>query len=382
MSEKLRKEYLSYLAQYGLEPRSIPAEAAALQAAVVEHLKNQSKALGDDFMTSLIEETYEKNKERYLNETRHPSVVLIETTAAEVEQAIQGIDKYRDLLKVDVFFGEFPTGSINAQVVKTDSGFLVLINSGLLVSIKQIVEFLVMGDPDDTTNEVANRTTIDGVVAVLQAYLRYGDPFFGPKPLSGGLEMLLIHALTRACQAFVVAHEFGHMIAGHFEGKTTQLEQLETNAGTISVIKKEWKQELEADVIAHKIILGIDDYAQLDLAIIDEAFSSDEFKSTVLARATEIKAAIAAPFVFLTIDAILADVQEALRIASHVKRPDNTHPPARKRMANLMPNFKGLASKYTGYINFAGILMAHYDEICGRLVKGMLETPGRDAENE
>ena len=382
MSEKLHEEYLSYLAQYGLEPRSIPAKAVALQAEVVEHLRNQAKASGDDFVASWIEEAYEKNKERYLNETRHPSVVLIETTAAEVEQSVQAIDKYRDLLNVDVFVGEFPTGLINARVVKADSGFIVLINSGLLVSIEQIVEFLVAGDPDDPANDVANRTTIDGVVEVLKTYLRFGDPFFGPKPLSGGLTMFLVHALSQACRAFVVAHEYGHVIAGHFEGRAMQLEQLETNDGTISVIKKEWKQELEADTIAHKIVLGIDDYAQLDLAIIDEAFASDDFKSSVLARATEVKAAIAAPFVFLTIDAILADVQEALRIASSATRSDNTHPPAQKRMANLMSNFEGLAPKYTGYINFAGILWAHIDEICERLVRAMLETPGGDAETD
>lgn len=382
MSEKLHKEYLSYLAQYGLEPRSIPAEAVALQAEVVEHLRNQSKASGDDFMASWIEETYEKNKERYLNETRHPSVVLIETTAAEVEQSVQAIYKYRDLLNVAVFVGEFPTGSINAQVVKAESGFIVLINSGLLVSIKQIVEFLVAGDPDEPANDVANRTTIDGVVEVLKAYMRFGDPFFGPKPLSGGLSMILAHVLSRACTAFVVAHEYGHVIAGHFEGRAMQLEQLETNVGTISVIKKDWKQELEADMIAHKIVLGIDDYTQLDLAIIDEAFASDDFESSVLARAAEVKAAIAAPFVFLTIDAILADVQEALRVASLATRSDNTHPPARERMANLMRNFESLTPKYSGYINFAGILWAHIDEICGRLVRAMLETPGEEGEND
>ena len=112
-------------------------------------------------------------EERYRNEIRHPATVLIERTAEEVEQSIRAIERYRGSLKADVFVGEFPTGSINAQAVKVDGGFLVLINSGLLVVIQQVVEYLVAGDPDNPTDRDANRTTIDGVVAVLEAYLRF-----------------------------------------------------------------------------------------------------------------------------------------------------------------------------------------------------------------
>lgn len=49
MHEKLRKQYLSYLAHHGLQPTSIPPEPRdAIEAIVLEHLKAKSKASRDD----------------------------------------------------------------------------------------------------------------------------------------------------------------------------------------------------------------------------------------------------------------------------------------------------------------------------------------------
>ena len=247
--------------------------------------------------------------------------------------------------------------------------------------IKQVVEFLVAGNPDNATDKDANLTSIDGVVAVMEAYIRSGDPFFGPKPLSGGLKMHLVHALSQASRAFVVAHEYAHVIVGHFDDHVMRLEKLATNAGPISVIKKDWNQEFEADIIAHKILLGVDDYAKLDVSVIDRALDLKEVSSSVLTGALKLKSAIAAPFIFLTIDAILRDVAEAMTGVTNVARSDVTHPPARARMDNLMPSISRLNPKYSGFINFAGILWAHSDEIEERLIRSLVESPISGSES-
>jgi hypothetical protein len=43
-------------------------------------------------------------------------------------------------------------------------------------------------------------------------------------------------------------------------------------------------------------------------------------------------------------------------------------------MENLMPCLHGLPPKHSDFINFAGILWAHYDEIVERLVRSVVGT--------
>jgi hypothetical protein len=69
----------------------------------------------------------------------------------------------------------------------------------------------------------------------------------------------------------------------------------------------------------------------------------------------------------LTIASLHADVVAMTRGAS-----DPTHPPAAERMENLMACVDGLAPKYSGFINYTGILWAHYDEITERLVRSVV----------
>jgi hypothetical protein len=379
MNANLQTQYVAFLADHGLKPREIPANAETLRAAVLEHLTADSVAAGDDVVANWLQETYAQNRQRYRSERRHPADLLVETTAEEVEQSIRSIRKYRSLLKFDVFAGEFPMGSINAEAVEVDGGFLILVDSGALVVMQQVGELLAGADADHPSDRTANATTIDGVVSALEAYLLFGDPFFGPRRVSGGLTMLLRHALTAKCRSFVVAHEYGHLIAGHFDGRVMELEQLNTNAGPIGVIKKGWSEEFEADAIAQKILLGVDDLANLDLRSIDRAYEPDELSGSVLGPALMLKAAIAAPFIFLTIDAILGDVENVVAEISGNAPAERTHPPARARMDNLLP-VEHLEPKYASFINLAAVLWENYDEICGRLVKSMVDKAGPSSE--
>src|SRR5262245_1589496 len=146
MNDKLRAQYLAYLADHGVAPRTLPPERLALQQATLEHLKNLSKESGESFVADMLEKTYEKNAEIYRTDRRSPATVVIERTAAEVETSINAIERYRASFTAEVFVGEFPTGSINAQAVPADGGYLLLINSGLLVVLQQVAEFLVVGD--------------------------------------------------------------------------------------------------------------------------------------------------------------------------------------------------------------------------------------------
>ena len=238
--------------------------------------KHLAELHAHDPITKPLFEAEAANKERFRNETRHPAAIILESRAGEVEKAISARPAYANKLPMDIFVGEFPTGRINAEAVRVNGGCLVLVDSGALVVIQQVTAFLADGDREHPGDREANQACVDGIVEVLDAYLKFGDPFFGPKPLTGGLNSLIALHLNEATLRFVVAHEYGHVLAGHFDANQNAEEQIETRAGAVSTLRKEWDQELEADTIAYKLLLGLDDYSEINLAVMDKPFYDPE----------------------------------------------------------------------------------------------------------
>jgi len=367
MNSLLYDEYLALLKQYGLKPRDIPENSKELEQHLSRHILKLSEE--DPVFYNILKKSIKSNADQ---DTKiHPAQFLLNKASKSIEKSIGLIPEFKDKLDFKTFVGEFPTGDINAQVVNANHGYLILINSGLMVVIKQVVEYLVAGDPDRPRDREVNKTAIDGVIEVLKAYITQGDPFFGPKPLSGGIEMLLVHALTEKTRSFVIAHEYGHIFGGHFSGNVLKTESISTRVGDIKVLSKEYQQELEADTIAQKILLGVKNYDDLDVSVIDSAMQNDERE--VLGDALMVKAAFAGPIIILTIAGILEDVW---KVKDHVNGKTSlkkTHPPARIRMDNMMDCISKFSSKYTGFVNFASILWAHNDEIVERLCKSILK---------
>lgn len=370
MDDNLRNKYIEFLHAHGLKPRTIPKNAEQIRQAMHNFMIQDAKASGDEFWVELEEKAFNNNQEKY--RTLHPAEILITAANKAVERSLLNLKKYQQSFRSNVFAGEFPTGSINAQAVQVEGGFLVLINSGTMVMLQQVVNFLSQGDPDKPSSDDANISAVDGVTAVLAAYLRHGDPFFGPKPISGGMKSLFTYAFSSACEQFVLAHEYGHILAGHFDDAVLHLERFDTEAGTIDVIKKDWKQELEADTIGYKIILGVEEYSQLDVSVIDQAFLETELRTTIMAEALKMKCAIAAPFLFLTIDAILDQVNKTVREKSGLTNVDSLHPPAKMRIDNILPALEGLEKQHSGFVNFPGILIKSFDAICTKIIEEIM----------
>lgn len=123
MTENLRAEYEKYLSQHGLKPRKLPSrevrEAGLREVTRIMYEEAKSR---DDPMADSILINYEKNRDRYLAETRHPATIAIEKAAAEVEATIRALPPFATKFHTDVFVGEFPTGSINCETVNVDGG--------------------------------------------------------------------------------------------------------------------------------------------------------------------------------------------------------------------------------------------------------------------
>lgn len=354
MSERLRAEYEKYLGLYDLKSRKLPSrqDREAGQRDVIRIMYEEAKSRGDPMAESILI-AYEENRGRHLAETRHPAAIRIEETAAEVEATIRALPKFAEKFHDEVFVGEFPTGSVNCQTVRVDGGFLVLVNSGTLMMLQQVVTFLWRGDADQPASPKSLQAA-DGVAEILATYVEHGDPFYGPKPLAGGMLMMASSLMTAAALKFVVAHEYGHILAGHLAKSESESLALETGVGTVEVLRKNHTQEFEADDIGYRLTLGVAANEDFDLGIIDAGNSGD---LETLRAGIRQKCLIAAPFVLLTVDAILDRFFDAARSAHNRPAPRDTHPPSDQRIERLLARSPGAGPHHSGFINVPFMLL-------------------------
>lgn len=376
MSEGLRLEYEKYLDRYGLKPRKLPSrqvrEAGERDAVRIMYEEARSR---NDPMAEMILTAYEQRRRRDVAETRHPATILIEESAAEVEATIRALPAFADKFHDAVFVGEFPTGSINCETVKVRGGFLVLVNSGMLTMLQQVVTFLWRGDPDNP-NSPESLLSADGVAEVLASYVKNLDPYYGPKPLVGGMLAMASGQMASAVRKFVVAHEYGHILAGHLTDPDHELLPLETEVGTIEVLRKNYAQEFQADDIGYRLTLGVTAIEDFDLTVMDAAYSDDR----ALPAAIRQKCLIAAPFVLLTIDIILSQFFDVARLVDNGPTVRGTHPPATERVERLLKQRPGKGPQHTGFINFPFMLLPSADRIVEAMIHRVLSEPGETGE--
>jgi hypothetical protein len=181
----------------------------------------------------------------------HPAQLLIQRLSRSVEDSIRDRPEYRRT-PLNIYVGEFPVGGVNAISTPVDGGFLVLVQSGLIVGLRQILQALTLGG-DLSSASLHSPLVIDTLAAIVRAYSEYGDPFYGPHALGSGPAAAMADIAAHACQEFVVAHEYGHILCGHFD--SPQLQTVSTPGGSATAISRSWQQEYEADATAYELLL-------------------------------------------------------------------------------------------------------------------------------
>ena len=250
-------------------------------------------------------------------------------------------------------------------------GFLVLVNSGTLSMLQQLVNFLWRGSANDP-NSPANLEAADGVAQVLASYVEYGDPFYGPTPLDGGLRALAESLMSAGTLKFVVAHEYGHILAGHFDEPNPEPLAIATRVGAIDVFPKNHAQEFEADEIGYRLTLGVAAYEDFDLKIIDVENGADP---DAWYAAIQQKCLIAAPFVPLTVDVILGKFNEAARLVGNKPGSPETHPSATDRIDRLLRRCPSTNPRQSSFINLPFMLLPSVDRIVGAMADRIFSEP-------
>jgi len=363
--ERVRGDYLRFLAQFGIEPRKPPANAAELRVDMLLRMIEANRRSGDHAAAAYLDGALAKERAGATDDQRHPVEILLERSQRSVEAAIAS-SIYADAFRHEVFVGDFPTGSLNAEVRRTEHGYLILVNSGLSYFFRQVLVALCMRDP-------VGADELELISQAIAAYVLHRDPAAGPQPVAGGHAAMLSHALQRACGDFVVAHEFGHLLAGHLDVPAARSRMLPVHGGReVAVIDKSWQQEFEADAIGFSLLLG-----GRSLDTIKQIIDEGEHDTRVAGQGIELLSALAAPMIFFILESLVA---RCIQEAEGVQWRDamtSTHPPSRDRLTALYEDSIGSMGMYLRYANLAGPLVSEEAAIVERvhalLRKGALD---------
>jgi hypothetical protein len=197
---------------------------------------------------------------------------------------------------------------------------------------------------------------------VLASYVEHGDPFYGPTPLDGGMLAVASSLMSTAAMKFVVAHEYGHILAGHLAEPNLEPIAIETEIGAIEVLPKNHAQEFEADEIGYRLTLGVAANEDVNLAVID---SEDGADLHALRAAVRQKCLIAAPFVPLTVDVVLGKFSKVARSFGNKPGLLETHPPAHDRIKRLLGHRPSTNPRHSGFINIPFMLLPSVERIVG-----------------
>jgi hypothetical protein len=154
--------------------------------------------------------------------------------------------------------GVFPTGCMNALSRPVPgSGVLVLVNSGLLHLVPDVLKIMIVARPAFGESPLLEPAHAAAALAeVFNAYV-FGNGAVVARPLPelSGQRLDLQRLMSRRATQFVVAHELAHVIAGHLMMSWRQTDP-HTPVGALDTQAVGWPREYEADRMAARIMLG------------------------------------------------------------------------------------------------------------------------------
>jgi hypothetical protein len=185
-----------------------------------------------------------------------------------------------------ILFGSLPTGHVNglAALVPQTDYFLILIDDGLFgfanLTCKAIANALPIMPPDDDGKanvstdvdlvreqlrkkpEIKNR-----MLDFLHAYVVGGHPHLAKPYLVDKTPQAIAALLLEGLETFVIAHEYGHCIAGHLAADQSRRQALQSSGEIYDVISTSWQQEHEADFIGAMLTIQVMNKRGFDLAL-------------------------------------------------------------------------------------------------------------------
>ena len=149
----------------------------------------------------------------------------------------------------DLFVGNFPMKSFNAQARRAGKGFLVLIESGIFDLLERLPNIIFRETPDSERRRDFAKAIID--------FCKYGQTpsieSVDHPSLQGegaGSVNRLISQLITAAEEFIISHEVAHCVLGHLQDGTKSAFPIKGTESSVEIISKSEFQEHQADLWA------------------------------------------------------------------------------------------------------------------------------------
>jgi len=284
---------------------------------------------------------------------------VVDHISEEIEKSIGRAGLH---LNAEFFAGEFPTGSFNAQACLVSNGTLLLLNTGLMVFLHKAsklvshsIRFAPFGsdgkpilgteERDDKPDTLSYAEQVDAFAELIVGYLFAENDWVRRVrriPFVTGAKAMLSAMVVNSAEKFVLAHEYGHAIAGHLSTSRTMVNR--TPVGNVEFVAKRWEDEFEADLIA--AMLMITDLPR-KIERLEELFP--------------LQFATAGPLFFFALDRLITKVALDIKGLNEICVITD-HPPSDLRMQSVREVFQRiggspatqLADAYVDWVNHVG----------------------------
>lgn len=223
----------------------------------------------------------------------------------------------------ETYVCSLPSGIYNGLARETAGGVLILINSGLVSVVYGTSQLLGQARSFIDNKNLKHLSAAEnvgqglytetqlavGLRDILYAYLALGDARLSRKfPPQGGVRGQLSEALCASAIVFAVAHEFGHVIAGHVRAERNAVNRGPNQQGSDLTADN----ELEADRLASVMLRNL---------------------AGIHTNPQAPPIALAGPYIFLALAEALEQVQ--LLTGRPASQHDASHPSASTRQSIL-----------------------------------------------
>lgn len=282
---KYRKQAIEYLEQlqeqtyqsYGLQPPATGDETNTLTMDddFIRGWLQSRNAPNDAAAIKAFRESWEETRQKSIaaRTTRYENVGWL-SLLNDITEEFEAIFKVLKLKAPEHYlFGTLPINQVNgmAMAIPENPCKLIIIETGLFgfanLMCKVVASSFVFEkdergmssfsmDINQCRQQIEDNPLIpERFFDVLTAYVVLGKPHFAKQYFLEQRYDGLSTLLRQGFEYFVIAHEFGHLIAGHLDTKEKKDYNIAGN--TTEEIVTNWNQEFEADLIGTNILINV-----------------------------------------------------------------------------------------------------------------------------